>query len=187
MTLQKQNFFGTNDAYIFDVKTERFVKVNSMNYARWYPTLAEMGNGMVMAMSGLNGEGQVTMNSEMFNPASDKWTKGPVPGVPDLSRDVPDRERAAVLHRLEHGVRPGHARLADARVLERARPMPSSRFPVSRIRRTWRPAPRFCSRPRRSRPSWLWAAAASAQSNSSTARTALIDVAAPDPHWVRRP
>ena len=31
-----------------------FVKVNSMNYARWYPTLAEMGNGMVMTMSGLD-------------------------------------------------------------------------------------------------------------------------------------
>jgi hypothetical protein len=51
MTLQKQDFLGTKDAYIFDVKTSRFAKVNSMNYARWYPTLAEMGNGMVMAMS----------------------------------------------------------------------------------------------------------------------------------------
>jgi hypothetical protein len=82
MTLQQQNFFGTKDAYVFDVKTSKFVKVNSMNYARWYPTLAEMGNGMVMAMSGLNDQGQITMNSEMFNPSTGQWAQGPVHGFP---------------------------------------------------------------------------------------------------------
>lgn len=82
MTLSKQNFLGTNDAYIFDVKTSSYVEVNSMNYARWYPTLAEMGNGMIMAMSGLNNVGQITMNSEMFNPVTKKWTVGPVRGFP---------------------------------------------------------------------------------------------------------
>jgi hypothetical protein len=82
MTLQKQNFQGTKDAYIFDVKTSRYVKVNSMNYARWYPTLAEMGNGMDMAISGLDDQGQITMNSEMFNPATKTWAQGPARGFP---------------------------------------------------------------------------------------------------------
>jgi hypothetical protein len=78
MTLQKQDFEGTRDAYIFDVKAMRYVEVNSMTYARWYPTLAEMGNGMVMAMSGLDDQGQVTMNSEMFNPGARTWAQGPM-------------------------------------------------------------------------------------------------------------
>src|SRR6201995_2255638 len=82
MTLQQQDFQGTKDAYIYDVKAEKYVKVNSMNYARWYPTLAEMGNGMVMTMSGLNEAGQVTMNSEMFNPATSSWYQGPARGFP---------------------------------------------------------------------------------------------------------
>ena len=129
MTLQKQNFQGTKDAYIFDVKTLRYVKVNSMNYARWYPTLAEMGNGMDMAISGLNGAGQITMNSEMFNPTTKTWAAGPGPRVPDLPGDVPDRERAAVLHRLQRRLRPVDRGLAHARVLEhqdqrRSRPVP---------------------------------------------------------------
>src|SRR6266480_349359 len=82
MTLQKQDFQGTNDAYIFNVKTSSFQDVSSMHYARWYPTLAEMGNGMVMTMSGLDGQGQVTVNSEMFNPATRTWAQGPVHGFP---------------------------------------------------------------------------------------------------------
>ena len=86
MTLSKQDFQGTKDAYIFDVKTSRYVEVNSMNYARWYPTLAEMGNGMVMTMSGLNGQGQVTMNSEMFNPTNNTWTTGPAAGSRRIRR-----------------------------------------------------------------------------------------------------
>ena len=82
MTLQQQDFQGTKDAYIFNVKTLRYEKVDSMNYARWYPTLAEMGDGMDMAISGLNGEGQISMNSEMFNPATKTWSQGPVHGFP---------------------------------------------------------------------------------------------------------
>ena len=82
MTLQKQDFQGTNDAYIFNTATSSFEDVSSMHYARWYPTLAEMGNGMVMTMSGLDGQGQVTVNSEMFNPATRTWAQGPVHGFP---------------------------------------------------------------------------------------------------------
>jgi hypothetical protein len=82
MTLQQQNFFGTKDAYIFDVKTSRFEKVNSMNYARWYPTLTEMGNGMIMAVSGLNDQGQITSTAEEFDPTTGTWTQGPYRGFP---------------------------------------------------------------------------------------------------------
>src|SRR6202034_263660 len=82
MTLQQQNFQGTNDAYIFDVKTLRYVKVNSMNYARWYPTLAESGQ---LFFTGSNAG---------YGPATAAWrtpgfwnlktnTFRPVPGIPD--------------------------------------------------------------------------------------------------------
>ena len=105
MTLSKQNFLGTNDAYIFDVKTSRYVEVNSMNYARWYPTLAEMGNGMIMAMSGLNDQGNITMNSESFDPGDQHtWTQGPVRGFPTYPATFLTSERAVVLYRFQRRV-----------------------------------------------------------------------------------
>ena len=54
--------------------------------ARWYPTLAELGNGMVMARSGLDGEGETTMNSEKSNPWTGTWSPGPADGFPPIRR-----------------------------------------------------------------------------------------------------
>ena len=89
-----------------------------MNYARWYPTLAEMGNGMVMAMSGLDGAGPGHDEQRDVQSRRPDVGRGPRPRVPDLPGDVPDRERAAVLHRVQFRLRPGHPRLAHARILE---------------------------------------------------------------------
>ena len=119
MTLQKQNFEGTKDAYIFDVRTSRFVEVNSMNYARWYPTLAELGNGMVMAMSGLNGQGQITMNSELFNPSSRRWTQGPVHGFPTYPATFLTENGQLFFTGSNAGYGPCRWRLAHTRILER--------------------------------------------------------------------
>lgn len=78
ITLQQQDFQGLNDAYIYDVSAERYVKVDSMKYARWYPTLTEMGNGMIMTTSGLNDVGQIVEgDNEIFDPATDTWSTGP--------------------------------------------------------------------------------------------------------------
>ena len=163
MTLQQQDFQGTKDAYIFDVKTSRYVKVNSMNYARWYPTLAEMGNGMVMAMSGLNGAGQVTMNSEMFNPDDQaRGPQGPIHGFPTYPATFLTENGQLFFTGSNSGYGPSTPAWRTPGILEREdeRLPPGAGHPGPA--RTWRPAPRSCCRQPRSRRSWSWAAAASA-------------------------
>jgi hypothetical protein len=186
MTLQKQDFQGTKDAYIFDVKTSRYVKVNSMNYARWYPTLTEMGNGMDMAVSGLNDQGQVTMNSEMYNPATKAWTPGPYRGFPTY----PATFLTANGQLFYTGSNAGYGPSTPVwRTPGFWNPYTNVIHPVSGI-----PDPQDLETsasiqlpPAESQKFMVLGGGGVGQSNSSTARTALIDTAAPDPHWVRGP
>jgi hypothetical protein len=186
MTLQKQDFQGTRDAYIFDVKAMRYVEVNSMTYARWYPTLAEMGNGMVMAMSGLDGQGQVTMNSEMFNPNTDTWAQGPGHGFPTYPATFLTESGQLFFTGSSAGYGPT---------------TPAWRSPGFWNVRTnaFRPVPGIADPqdletsasvllpPAQNQQIMVLGGGGVGQSDSSTARTALIDIAAPDPHWVRGP
>lgn len=186
MTLSKQNFLGTNDAYIFDVKTSSYVEVNSMNYARWYPTLAEMGNGMIMAMSGLNNVGQITMNSEMFNPVTKKWTVGPVRGFPTYPATFLTENGQLFFTGSNAGYGPS---------------TPAWRTPGFWNVRTNKfravpgiPSPQNLETsasvllpPAQKQTIMVLGGGGVGQSQTSTARTALIDMAAPNPHWVRGP
>ena len=186
MTLQKQDFQGTRDAYVFDVKASRFVKVDSMNYARWYPTLAEMGNGMVMTMSGLDGQGQVTMNSEMFNPRTGNWTEGPAHGFPTYPATFLTANGQLFFTGSSAGYGPA---------------TPAWRTPGFWNVRTniFRPVPGIPDPqnletsasvllpPAQKQTLMVLGGGGVGQSETATARTALIDTAAPDPHWVRGP
>jgi Domain of unknown function (DUF1929) len=186
MTLQKQNFSGTNDAYIYNVKEERFVKVNSMNYARWYPTLAEMGNGMVMAMSGLNQVGQITMNSEMYNPKTGNWAQGPVRGFPTYPATFLTENGQLFFT----GSNAGYGPSTPAWRTPGFWNVKTNRFtPVKGI-----PSPQNLETsasvllpPAQKQTFMVLGGGGVGQANTSTARTALIDVAAPNPHWVRGP
>ncbi len=186
MTLQKQNFFGSKDAYIFDVKTERFVKVNSMNYARWYPTLAEMGNGMVMTMSGLNDQGQVTMNSELFNPSNGKWTRGPYRGFPTYPATFLTENGQLFFTGSNSGYGPSTAAWrtpgfwnVKTNVFT---PVPGIKDPND-----LETSASVLLPPAQKQTIMVMGGGGVGQSSSSTERTALIDVAAPNPHWVAGP
>jgi hypothetical protein len=186
MTLQKQNFFGTNDAYIYNVKLERFQEVNSMNYARWYPTLAEMGNGMVMAMSGLNGQGQITMNSESFNPATGTWSPGPVRGFPTYPATFLTESGQLFFTGSNAGYGPATPAWRTPgfwNVQTGAfRPVPG--IPVPQDLET---SASVLLPPAQNQEIMVMGGGGVGQSNASTARTALIDTAAPDPQWIRGP
>jgi hypothetical protein len=186
MTLQKQNFFGTNDAYIFDVKTERFVEVNSMNYARWYPTLAEMGNGMVMTMSGLNGAGQITMNSEMYNPQNGKWIQGPVRGFPTYPATFLTENGQLFFTGSNAGYGPATAAWRTPGFwniyTNKFKPVPGIKDPQD-----LETSASVLLPPAQKQTIMVMGGGGVGQSNSSTARTALIDMAAPDPQWVAGP
>ena len=186
MTLQKQNFQGTRDAYIFDVQTSRFVKVNSMNYARWYPTLAELGNGMVMAMSGLNGQGQITMNSELFDPRTGRWAQGPVRGFPTYPATFLTENGQLFFTGSNAGYGPATAAWRTPGFwnvkTDRFRPVPGIADP-----RDLETSASVLLPPAQKQTLMVLGGGGVGQSDSATARTALIDVAAPDPHWIRGP
>ena len=186
MTLQKQNFEGTRDAYIFDVRTARFVKVNSMNYARWYPTLAELGNGTVMAMSGLNGQGQITMNSELFNPRTGQWAQGPARGFPTYPATFLTENGQLFFTGSNAGYGPATAAWRTPGfwnvTANRFRPVPGMADPQD-----LETSASVLLPPAQNQTLMVLGGGGVGQSDSATARTALIDVAAPDPHWIRGP
>ncbi len=78
MTLAKQNFQGTNAAFEFDPVTERYVYVLPMPHKRWYPTLTTEENGNILAVSGLDGAGEIQPGAtDVFNYRTGRWGKGP--------------------------------------------------------------------------------------------------------------
>ncbi|MFE1914490.1 radical copper oxidase GlxA [Streptomyces anandii] len=78
LALDKKDFQGIRDAYEFDPVAEKYIKVDPMNEARWYPTLTTLGDGKVLGVSGLDDIGQlVPGKNEVFDPATRKWAYTP--------------------------------------------------------------------------------------------------------------
>ncbi|MET8805646.1 kelch motif-containing protein [Streptomyces sp. NPDC004546] len=75
LALDKKDFEGIKDAYEFDPVAERYIKVDPMNEARWYPTLTTLSDGRILSVSGLDDIGQlVPGKNEIFDPKTRKWT-----------------------------------------------------------------------------------------------------------------
>ncbi|MFJ5263859.1 galactose oxidase-like domain-containing protein [Streptomyces sp. NPDC088387] len=78
ITLEKQDFQGIRAAYEFDPKAERYIPVDPMDKARWYPTLVGLDDGRVLAVSGLDDVGVIDPgDNEIYDPRTKKWTPGP--------------------------------------------------------------------------------------------------------------
>lgn len=74
LSFDKKDFQGIKQAYEFDPKAERYVPVDPMNEARWYPTLTSLQDGKVLAVSGLDEIGQVVPGkNEIYDPKTKKW------------------------------------------------------------------------------------------------------------------
>ncbi|WP_282791778.1 kelch motif-containing protein [Streptomyces sp. CC224B] len=74
LALDKKDFQGIKDAFEFDPVAERYVKVDPMNEARWYPTLTTLADGRVLSLSGLDEIGQlVPGKNEVYDPRTRKW------------------------------------------------------------------------------------------------------------------
>ncbi|BBC33487.1 Kelch repeat protein [Streptomyces graminofaciens] len=75
LALDKKDFQGIKDAYEFDPVAEKYIKVDPMNEARWYPTLTTLTDGSVLSLSGLDDIGQlVPGKNEVYDPETRKWT-----------------------------------------------------------------------------------------------------------------
>ncbi|MER5471219.1 kelch motif-containing protein [Streptomyces sp. NPDC002685] len=78
ITLEKQDFQGIRAAYEFDPKAEKYVPVDPMDKARWYPTLVGLDDGRVLAVSGLDDVGAIDPgDNEIYDPRTKKWSPGP--------------------------------------------------------------------------------------------------------------
>lgn len=78
LALDKKDFQGIRDAYEFDPVAEKYIKVDPMNEARWYPTLTTLSDGKVLSVSGLDDIGQlVPGKNEVFDPKTKQWTYTP--------------------------------------------------------------------------------------------------------------
>ncbi|APY86303.1 DUF1929 domain-containing protein [Streptomyces alfalfae] len=76
--MEKQDFQGIKAAYEFDPRAERYVPVEPMKKARWYPTLVGLEDGKVLAVSGLDDVGMIDPgDNEIYDPKTKKWTDGP--------------------------------------------------------------------------------------------------------------
>ncbi|EGX54678.1 secreted protein [Streptomyces zinciresistens K42] len=75
LALDKKDFQGIRDAYEFDAVAEKYIKVDPMKEARWYPTLTTLGDGRVLSVSGLDDIGQlVPGKNEVYDPRTRSWT-----------------------------------------------------------------------------------------------------------------
>ncbi|MEV7288648.1 kelch motif-containing protein [Streptomyces sp. NPDC093252] len=78
ISLDKQDFQGIRAAYEFDPVAEKYLPVDPMDKARWYPTLVGLDDGRVLAVSGLDDVGMIDPgDNEIYDPETKKWTPGP--------------------------------------------------------------------------------------------------------------
>lgn len=78
ISLNEQQYQGIKSAYEFNPDTERYEPVAPMQYARWYPTLSPLPDGRVLTVSGLDGTGAVVPgNNEIYDPKTKSWSAGP--------------------------------------------------------------------------------------------------------------
>ncbi|MFD3516229.1 galactose oxidase-like domain-containing protein [Streptomyces sp. NPDC058657] len=74
LALDKKDFQGIREAYEFDPVAEKYVTVDPMNEARWYPSLTTLKDGKVLATSGLDEIGQIVPGKdEIYNPKTKTW------------------------------------------------------------------------------------------------------------------
>ncbi|MCX4786905.1 DUF1929 domain-containing protein [Streptomyces sp. NBC_01221] len=74
LALDKKDFQGIREAFEFDPVAEKYITVDPMNEARWYPTLTTLADGRVLALSGLDEIGQIVPGKdEVYDPKTRKW------------------------------------------------------------------------------------------------------------------
>ncbi|MDF0676493.1 MAG: DUF1929 domain-containing protein [Nitrospira sp.] len=73
-TLDYNPFKGRADVAVFDPFNETWAFVKQMQHGRWYPTLIAMGDGRVLATTGLNEAGNGHNQAvELYSAATDSW------------------------------------------------------------------------------------------------------------------
>jgi hypothetical protein len=70
---------GRRDVAAFDPVTEQWSGRAMMAQGRWYPTLLPLGDGRILAVSGLNEAGTLNTTVEIYDPGANAWHQLHVP------------------------------------------------------------------------------------------------------------
>lgn len=74
-TLQYDPFWGQTVTLAFDPSTEKWSNLTLMTHGRWYGTLVTLGDGRVLAVSGLDENGNLNINPEIYSPSTNTWSR----------------------------------------------------------------------------------------------------------------
>jgi len=83
-TIQYDPFYGQPTVAIFDPSTNLFSNAQNMAHGRWYPTVLTLGDGRVMAFSGLTETGGTNPAVEFYTVGSGWSQQYPASWTPDL-------------------------------------------------------------------------------------------------------
>ena len=83
-TIQYDPFQGQAQAAVFDPATNTFANVQSMAHGRWYPTVLTLGDGRVMAFSGLKETGGTNTAVEFYTVGSGWSQQYPASWTPPM-------------------------------------------------------------------------------------------------------
>ncbi|TMD60142.1 MAG: DUF1929 domain-containing protein [Chloroflexi bacterium] len=72
-------FFGRTDALLFNPQTQQWTKTKNMAHGRWYPTLVTLGDGRILAASGLSENGTLNTSLEIYSATNEVWQALNVP------------------------------------------------------------------------------------------------------------
>jgi hypothetical protein len=64
---------GRADAVLFNPTTQVWARAGHMAHGRWYPTLVTLGDGRVLAVSGLDQNGNLNATMEVYSPPANTW------------------------------------------------------------------------------------------------------------------
>lgn len=186
ITLEKQDYQGIRDTYEFNPWTEAYERVGDMAYGRWYPTLVTLPNGQVLASSGLDQSGVILDGqTEIYDPATQAWTERDdlrqyFPTYPAIFQtEQPDRlfysGSSTGYGPEDRGRVPGFWSLADNSFQPVAGLRDANMMETSTT--TW-------AGPVNRQRLMVIGGGGVGESPLSTNRIDLIDLAAPDPHYV---
>jgi hypothetical protein len=87
---------GSPHTYQFNYQTEQYEPLPDMASGHWYPTVVSNGDGTVLAVAGINENGQTVSKYQVFNPTTSTWSTeqdsaSPFPYYPALTLTVDGR------------------------------------------------------------------------------------------------
>ena len=83
-TIQYDPFHGQPKVAVFDPATNLFTDIQNMAHGRWYPTVLTLGDGRIMAFSGLNETGGTNTAVEFYTVGTGWSQQYTAPWTPDL-------------------------------------------------------------------------------------------------------